>query len=311
MHTRTTRRDFIQAAAGVAALDAGRGAWGAATGMFVSLNSSLTGKMAWPEFARLAARIGYGGTDVSLQGAMQQGVESTRALFAELKIRPGVTSLPMSPFVRDEPVFQTGMKRLDEGAQFMAAIGCPRAMVVLPPSSDTPKAELRKIFKDRLSGVSEILQRHKVRVGLEFLGPRYFHTRLPHEFIWRMDEALEFAKECGPAIGLQLDAWHWHHAGATVADILAAGKSHIVSVHVSDARKQPPEEVRDNQRLMPGEGIIDLVRFFQALQKIGYEDAVSPEPLGRISQDMSPEDSARLALETTSAVMRKAGVNPA
>jgi len=182
---------------------------------------------------------------------------------------------------------------------------------VLPPSSDTPKAELRKIFKDRLSGVSEILQRHKVRVGLEFLGPRYFHTRLPHEFIWRMDEALEFAKECGPSIGLQLDAWHWHHAGATVADILAAGKSRIVSVHVSDARKQPPEEVRDNQRLMPGEGIIDLVGFFQALQKIGYQDAVSPEPLGRIPQDMSPEDSARLALETTSAVMRKAGVNPA
>ena len=96
-----------------------------------------------------------------------------------------------------------------------------------------------------------------------------------------------------------------------MADILAAGKSRIVSVHVSDARKQPPEEVRDNQRLMPGEGIIDLVGFFQALQKIGYQDAVSPEPLGRIPQDMSPEDSARLALETTSAVMRKAGVNPA
>jgi hypothetical protein len=53
------------------------------------------------------------------------------------------------------------------------------------------------------------------------------------------------------------------------------------------------------------------VGFFQALQKIGYEDAISPEPLGRIPQDMSPQDSARLALETTSAMMRKAGVNPA
>ncbi len=95
-----------------------------------------------------------------------------------------------------------------------------------------------------------------------------------------MDEMLEFAKECGPNIGLLLDSWHWHHAGATVADILAAGKSRVVTVHVSDAAKAPPEEVRDNQRLMPGEGVIDLVGFFRALQKIGYEDGVSPEASG-------------------------------
>jgi sugar phosphate isomerase/epimerase len=180
-------------------------------------------------------------------------------------------------------------------------------MTVLPPASETPKAELRKIYKDRLAAVSEILARSKVRLGLEFLGPLHFRVRLPHEFIWRMDETLEFAKECGPNIGLQLDAWHWHHAGATAADILAAGKSRIVSVHVSDARKQPPEDVRDNQRLLPGEGVIDLVSFFKALQKIGYEDAVSPEPLGRIPPGATPEEGARMGLESTLSVMRRAG----
>ena len=70
----------------------------------------------------------------------------------------------------------------------------------------------------------------------------------------------------------------------------------------------PPEEVRDNQRLLPGEGVIDLVGFFQALQKIGYEDGVSPEALGRIPKDMPIEEGARLGLETTLSVMRKAGV---
>ncbi len=181
-------------------------------------------------------------------------------------------------------------------------------MTVLPPASATPKPEFRKLLKDRLSAISEVLLRHKVRLGLEFLGPLQFRTRQPHEFIWRMDEALAFAKECGPNIGLQLDCWHWHHAGATVADILAAGKSRIVSVHVSDAKKQPPEEVRDNQRLLPGEGVIDLMGFFHALKKIGYVDAVSPEPIGRIPADMSAEEGARLGLESTLAVMRKAGV---
>ena len=80
--------------------------------------------------------------------------------------------------------------------------------------------------------------------------------------------------------------------------------------HVSDAKPAPPEEVRDNQRFMPGEGVIDLTGFFQALKKIGYEDGVSPEPLGRVPAEMPPEEGARLGLETTLAVMRKAGVIP-
>ncbi len=304
----SNRRAFVQGALGASAgLAIANQASAAAGGMFVSLHSTLTRKMAWPEFARLAARVGYGGADVNLDGARKEGPDSTRALFSELKISPGIVGLPMR-FTADDAAFQEGLKQLEEAAAFAAGIGCPRMMAVMPPSSQTPKPEQRKIFQGRLAAISEILLRSKVRLGLEFLGPLYMRTRLPHEFIWRMDEMLEFSKECGPNIGLVVDAWHWHHAGATPADIVAAGKSRVVHVHVSDARKQPPEDVRDNQRLMPGEGAIDLVGFFQALGKIGYQDAVSPEPLGRVPQDMSPEDGARLGLETTLGVMRKAGV---
>jgi len=90
--------------------------------------------------------------------------------------------------------------------------------------------------------------------------------------------------------------------------ILATDKARIVHVHLSDAQERPPAEVLDNQRLMPGEGIVNLVGFLQALKKIGYQDGISPEPLGRISKEMTAEDAARLGLETTQAVMKKAGV---
>jgi sugar phosphate isomerase/epimerase len=135
-----------------------------------------------------------------------------------------------------------------------------------------------------------------------------FRTRAKEPFIWTLPETVALAKEIGPNIGATLDAWHWHHSGGTTADILATDRSRIVHIHVSDAKPQPPEEVRDNQRHMPGEGVIDLVGFFQALKKVGYQDAVSPEPLGRVPEDMTPEDGARLGLETTLAVMKKAGV---
>src|SRR5437899_1243110 len=51
-----------------------------------------------------------------------------------------------------------------------------------------------------------------------------------------------------------------------------------------------------------------LTGFFQALEKIGYQDGVSPEPLGRIPKEMTPEEGARLGLEATLKVMRKAKV---
>jgi sugar phosphate isomerase/epimerase len=60
-------------------------------------------------------------------------------------------------------------------------------------------------------------------------------------------------------------------------------------------------------RWLPGEGVIDLVGFFRALDKIGYDGGVAPETIGpRIPDTMAPEESAALALAATAAVMKKA-----
>ena len=131
----------------------------------------------------------------------------------------------------------------------------------------------------------------------------------PVPFVFTLAETAKLCEESGPNLGATLDAWHWYHSGGTVADILATNRSRIVHVHISDARAMPPEDVRDNMRWLAGEGVIDLVGFLQALKKIGYDGGVAPETIGpRIPDDMPPEESARLALEATRAVMKKAGV---
>lgn len=278
--------------------------------MYVSLNGTLVagGQLSWTEFAELAARVGYAAVDVNLGAAMREGVEATRALLARLKLRPGIVGLPVD-FRQDEAVFREGLAKLEEAARFARAIGCPRMATWVMSSSERPKAEQRRILKERIQACAEILNKHGVRLGLEFLGPLHLRRRFPHEFIYRMDEMLDFARECGPNLGLLLDSWHWHLAGATVADILRAGKDGIVHVHVSDVPAGlPPEKILDSERLMPGEGAVDWVGFFGALRKIGYRDAVSPEVFGRGLKTMRPEDGARLGLSYTLDVMRKAGV---
>ncbi len=204
-------------------------------------------------------------------------------------------------------MFQDSLTKLDAAAAFAAAIGCPRMMTYILSSSDTPKEQLLPVYRQRFTDSARILARHTVRLGLEFLGPLHIRKAKPYEFIWRMNDMLAFAKECGPNVGLLLDSWHWHHAGATTGDIVAAGRDRIVHVHFNDAPDLPPDQIRDNQRLLPGEGVINLTGFLQALQKIGYTDALSVEVFGRMDQE-SPEVAAREGLEASVAVFRKAGI---
>lgn len=277
--------------------------------MYPAYNPQLTGgRVQWPDSAQLAANVGFPGVDVGLVAALREGLDSTRKLLTQFRLRPAAVDLPVD-FRKDEDTFQKGLRMLPDAGSFAAAIGCPRMITYLLSSSDKPKAEQRKILLDRFRACADVLARSHVRLGLEFLGPLHIRKAQPYEFIWRMDEMLAFAKECGANCGLLLDSWHWHHAGATVEDILAAGKDRIVHVHFNDAAQLPPEEVRDNQRLLPGEGVINLKGFLQALKKIGYEDALSVEVFGRGLKEMPPEQGAKLGLEAALRTMRAAGVS--
>jgi sugar phosphate isomerase/epimerase len=313
------RREFLtRAALGVVAITLPRiqpyetPTAAAPTGMFLSLPPwAVARNVGWPEQARLAARVGYKGVDWAFGPAKAAGVEATRALFAELAIEPTIVNLPVRDALGpDDAAFDSQLQTLAEAADFCRAIGCSRFQFVLSPTTlnGQSKAERWTLVQRRLSAMAAVLSKYGMRLGLEFLGPRVFRQR-GTPFVWTLTETLALCEAAGPNVGVTLDAWHWYHSGGTVADIRAANASRIVHVHVSDARTMPPEDVRDDMRLLAGEGVIDLVGFFQALKAIGYQGGVAPETIGpRIPEGMPPEESARLALEATTAVMRRAGV---
>jgi sugar phosphate isomerase/epimerase len=320
------RRAFVsRAALGAAALAYPLGSWrrdaGAPSGMFVSMPPwAVARKVGWPEQARLAARVGYAGIDWAFGPAKSAGVEATRALLTELAIVPTIVNLPMrDPLGADDAAFEAQLPLLREDAAFCQAIGCGRFQFVLGPTTPNgqAKADRWAHVQRRLSSVAAILAQHDMRLGLEFLGPIVFRMRRgpdpmapnPVPFVWTLTETLALGVASGPNVGVTLDAWHWFHSGGTLDEIRAAPAARIVHVHVSDARRMPAEQVQDDMRLLPGEGVIDLVGFFQALRSIGYQGGVAPETIGpRLPDTMPAEESARLGLESTRAVMQRAGV---
>ena len=238
---------------------------------------------------------------------MEAGVSATNDLLAGLKIRPAVhrvaqlnsgrTTQPLRPRSPSSTLPPSSLP------QFTAR----GMMTYVMPSSDTPKDELRQTYKQRFTESAAILARSNVRLGLEFLGPLELRNAHKYEFIWRMNDMLAFAKEYGPNVGLLLDSWHWHRAEPPPEDIIAAGQDRIVHVHFNDSPNLPPEQIHDNQRLLPGEGVINLTGFLQALHTIQYKDALSVEVFGR-TKDMTPEAAAKAGLDSALAVFHKAGV---
>ena len=321
MHNSLDRRDFLKGAAGMAALAAaGTPAVAAGSGMFVTMRN-LNGFWAqgappwtveWDEWLRVAAKAGYGGVDgVPFASMMKAGPDKVRALLSELKLKVGFLSFPVALGAADEAAFQTGIKRLDEACAFSAAIGCPRMVTALLSSSDLPKDEWRKVILDRMHVAERILEKHKVRVAIENLAPLHFRKRMKYEFLYTINDIVELCRDAGPSWGLCLDAWHWHQSGGTVKDIIAAGKSQAIVIHIEDAKKQRPEDVKDSERLLPGEGVINLSGFLGTLKQIGYEGHLSPEPLSRFPVGTTPDEVAKKTLEATLAVMKKAGITPA
>src|SRR5579875_1143928 len=94
--------------------------------MYLALNSVLvSGRVPWPAFPKLAAKVGFPGCDVMLKPAMQAGVAATNNLYSSLKLRPGAIDFPVE-FRKDEATFKAGLPNLEQAAPFAKDIDCPR-----------------------------------------------------------------------------------------------------------------------------------------------------------------------------------------
>src|SRR5690349_13877564 len=130
--------------------------------MYLSLNSTLVaGRVQWPEFAHLAARVGFPGVDLALTPAIRAGLEATRSLLDQLKVTPAVAGFPVE-FRKDDATFRRDLVQLEPAVQFVAAVGCPRMSTYVMSSSDRPKAEQRRIYKERFRAAADILARSHV-----------------------------------------------------------------------------------------------------------------------------------------------------
>jgi sugar phosphate isomerase/epimerase len=252
------------------------------------------------EEAIAAAKTGgFAGVEINVGEVADRdesgGADEMAARFAAADIRPGGWGLPVD-WRSSEENWKRDMERLPRLAAAAQAIGCTRTSTwVLSGSNDRPFDENRRFHVERFKPVAALLADHGCSLGLEFLGPKTIKDSLRYPFIDRMGAMLELGAEIGPNVGLLLDCWHWYTSHGTVEELHALRPEQVVYVHVNDAPAGVEIDKQvDNVRGLPGEtGVIPIADFLGALQAIGYDGPVTPEPFKKELGDL-PSDEARL-----------------
>jgi sugar phosphate isomerase/epimerase len=243
-------------------------------------------------FIQLAAEYGFESVDLDAKNLIDTyGLEESKKLLENHGMVIGSIGLPVEWRQTNEQ-FQQGIVQLASVAEAAAQLGCTRCCTYILPSTDYKSASFMAIAVKRLRVCAEIIGTYGLSLGLEFVGPHHLRTAWANPYIWTLEETLELIDAIGrPNVGLLLDAYHWYTTGLTTEDISNLKESQIVHVHINDAKDIQIEELKDNDRLYPGEGVIDIVSFLRSVQQTGYrgpvaQEILSPEPPAATAEEL-------------------------
>ena len=267
--------------------------------MIPCLNPVTAGaRLRLPEFIGLAARAGFKAIDFSIAAvadlAKKESLEKVKEMFAAANIRPGAFGLTVE-WRKDEAQFRQGLVDLAEKAQLAAAIGCKVCCGGIPPSVATPRDEFMKMTVERFKGIAATLAGEGIAFAIEFIGPQTSRKE-PNVTVFDLNGCMEVIAAVGaPNAGVLLDSFHWHTGGCKWSDLDKVPPEKIIYVHINDAPDRPLDKQQDMQRLLPGEGVIELPRLLRALQRKGYLGCVSVEVFNNDLKKLDPDIAANAA----------------
>lgn len=268
-------------------------------------------------FVDLAARHGFEGVDFGLGAAKKLadergGAGAVRDLFAQKGVAPAVFGLEVEWRKKDENAFNDSLAMFKEKLPLAKEIGVTRCCTWLPPSvsADVAMSDWEDQTVRRFRVIARLLADFGVRLGLEWVGPK--HLRVgegamgPNLWVHTLDGLQALIGQVGERnVGLLVDCYHCYATGIGEAEVAQLSDDQIVHVHVNDARPGVhPDDVRDNDRLLPGEGVIDLAGFVRGLRAAGYTGFVAAEVLA--PQPLAPDPDA--AAEKVRAALRNIGL---
>lgn len=221
-------------------------------------------------------------------------LEDLRVFFDAHHIKPfAFNALEFINF-RDEAGFADIMASLKFCCMAGKIIGCERVVIV--PTFDIGNKTISEIREETVRVIhlmADYAEPFGVKLAFEFVG-------YPNCSVNTFGQAYDIVKTVNRAnVGVVLDCFHFHAMGSRFEDLEAADGSKIFILHLDDSEDLPVGAARDNNRLMPGEGAVNLTRILTTLKRLGYDSMVSIELFRPEYWDWPDEENIRICYQKT------------
>ncbi len=198
-----------------------------------------------------------------------------KAFFDSHSIKPfAFNALEFINF-RDPKGFEEIMRGLQFCCEAGHIIGCKRVVIV--PTFDVGSKTITEIREECVRVINimaDYAEPRGMTLAFEFVG-------YPNCSVNTFGQAYDIVKAVNrKSVGVVLDCFHFHAMGSRFEHLEAADASKIFILHLDDS-ETAHRAARDNNRLMPGEGAVDLRDPFNAqapwLRQHGLHRAVPSE----------------------------------
>ncbi len=217
----------------------------------------------------------------SLAKLRDSGVKATTMIPGVLSIWPVPFPGPDDPNERTEALC-AAIRRF---APFEPAV---ILTVTGHPGEGVDPGEMRRVYVDGMRRAAKVAAEYGITLGVEPLHRKVYAT---WSMIGDIPGAIELMDEIGePNVELLYDVYHLWDTDDVIEETVKHGSRIVPSVHICDWRA---ETRNDFDRVLPGDGIIDLPGIFGALEAagvIGWFDLEIFSDDGSFS-DMDFEDS--------------------
>ncbi|PAE13143.1 isomerase [Niallia circulans] len=172
-------------------------------------------------------------------------------------------------------------------------------MVVVPLVSE--KKILRPVIKQScvevLTELSDLAKPYGVKLALEFIGH-------PHATV----NTLSFANEIVAAVdrenvGIVFDTYQYYAMNSTLEDLRNTDFSKVFLFHINDVEDYIPGIMLDEDRVFPGDGVIDLKSILKIIKEKGFSDHASIEVFRPEYYQLEAEEVVKTAKEKTLKVL--------
>jgi len=247
-------------------------------------------------FVRVASSAKFDAIELRTEKVQESLKRKGKAEISELVRSSGleVVSLnALESFSLDERQF---MKTMDDAKEMMSicdVIGSRTIVAIsaptLPGLTDQEAVERTRFGLEKLVRLGS---EYGVNVCFEFLGFKSRSVRTLEES-WHVLEELPSGQ-----VSLVIDTFHFYVGGSSFDSLEEIPAERLSVVHVNDVEQKTCDELRDGDRVLPGEGVMNPKMLIDRLRAKGYAGPLSVELFREDYWKQDPLSVARKARQS-------------